>query len=325
MPYSCDIIVVSKRIDNLCKTCITEIRKFYPHYRVFFVLDELGEFTVHDSNTVYLVSPGKTIAHKRNLAAEKSDADILAFLDSDAYPHGGWIESAIREFEGNSSIAVVGGPNLFYEKSSKPEYYGFLAQRSILLSTTNNYQPLKSVVRTQHVPASNMIVKRSFYIKLEGMKEDIVTGEDVEFCYRVIKEGGQIVNVPGVCVSHKARGLRGFVRQRFIWGKGVFTVLRYTFPGYLISVFPFLIVGGWLLFILAGCWNLIAWHLLCGTFIMYLALVVFESFRISSSPREFIGVLPYLFWGNIVMGIGSCWGIIFGDKPNAYRYYNNKE
>jgi GT2 family glycosyltransferase len=43
--------------------------------------------------------------------------------------------------------------------------------------------------RVRHLPGGNLIVKRSLFKKIGGFNEDLITGEDSEFCNR-LKEIG---------------------------------------------------------------------------------------------------------------------------------------
>src|SRR3989344_4426990 len=52
----------------------------------------------------------------RNFGARKAKTDFIAFLDADGYADKRWIESIIKTFDKDNSLAVVTGKDFFIEK-----------------------------------------------------------------------------------------------------------------------------------------------------------------------------------------------------------------
>ncbi|MFQ6136538.1 MAG: glycosyltransferase [Candidatus Hydrothermarchaeales archaeon] len=51
------------------------------------------------------------------MGIENSAGELLAFIDSDAYPRKDWLKNAVKYFS-NPEIAAVGGPGLTPEEDN---------------------------------------------------------------------------------------------------------------------------------------------------------------------------------------------------------------
>ncbi len=72
---------------------------------------------------------------------------------------------------------------------------------------------------TFYVPTCNLLVRRSVYEELGGLREDLSVGEDVDFCWRLRAGGACLVYVPGGLVRHKHRDrLSAMLRRRADYG-----------------------------------------------------------------------------------------------------------
>jgi GT2 family glycosyltransferase len=61
---------------------------------------------------------------------------------------------------------------------------------------------------------------------LGGMKEELFTGEDVDFCIRLRKSKLLIAYDPNVCVFHKNRDIWNFILQRLTYGASVPEIIK---------------------------------------------------------------------------------------------------
>ena len=69
-------------------------RELYQDFEKFG--KDVGHIHIKDKNLKFLFTRANGIGTKRNIAVEHSKTKYLAFLDSDAYPKKGWIESAFK-------------------------------------------------------------------------------------------------------------------------------------------------------------------------------------------------------------------------------------
>ena len=62
---------------------------------------------------------------------------------------------------------------------------------------------------TFYVPTCNLLVRRSLYLDLGGLREDLRVGEDVDLCWRLRASGSYLVYLPRGRVRHKHRATWG--------------------------------------------------------------------------------------------------------------------
>ena len=69
------------------------------------------------------------------------------------------------------------------------------------------------------MPTCNLLVRRTVYESLGGLKEDQRVGEDVDFCWRLRDAGHYLIYTPQGVVRHKHRAdLPAMMRQRLSYG-----------------------------------------------------------------------------------------------------------
>lgn len=75
--------------------------------------------------------------------------------------------------------------------------------------------------RFEATPTSNLGIRRVAFETLGGFDEALITGEDVDLCWRAQVAGFSFGRVPGAVVRSRPRaGLRAIYRQAFTYGKG---------------------------------------------------------------------------------------------------------
>ena len=304
------IVIPTRKIDALLSICLSEISKLYPLVRVIVVADYIVENKL--SSVEQVKSKSHNLSIKRNQGVDLASTEYIAFIDSDAYPQKGWLEAAIS-FLGTSKAGLVGGPNLKHELCADDQTIPYLASKSFLVSREPEFQENALPVKT--IASSNMIFKRSVYNEISGMNVKIFTGEDIDLSYRVGKKYQNYFLFDSK-VHHRHRQLKGFIKQRFIWGRGIFNVLRFTFPDYLISLCPFLFLVC-LIFTIYIQSYFIA--------LMYIFLCMIESVRLGGMNNKSFNLFFYIFLSQIVMGLGAVYSLFRGDIKNNYTNYRNDE
>jgi glycosyltransferase involved in cell wall biosynthesis len=137
---------------------------------------------------IYQIEP-KTISSSRNLGAEKSSSDIIAFLDADCVVSPDWLKKAVTHFQNANNVAVGSYP-------------------SVLANEANALQQLLAKVargttcrKTDWLPSANFIVRRSAFERVSGFDENLTTCEDADIGYR-LKSVGEMIWDPSVTVYH---------------------------------------------------------------------------------------------------------------------------
>lgn len=148
-----------------------------------------------------------------NLGASKSSSEYLVIINPDAEFKEGNILEAVKMFDKDKKLGVIGGRIINgsgkYEKSAGR----FLKTFEILLmslgldeifAVRNSPNNLREV---DFVSGGFMIIRKSLFKKLSGFDENLFMYiEDMEFCYRVKKEGYKVIFDPKLTIFHKSHG-----------------------------------------------------------------------------------------------------------------------
>ena len=110
------IIIPCKEIDSYTQKCVKEcLKQSYDNFEIFVLVDERDnkkESKIENKKVKIIATGPVKPAIKRNLGMKKSRANFYGFIDSDAYPIQNWLKNAVKYFEKNKKIGIVGGPNL---------------------------------------------------------------------------------------------------------------------------------------------------------------------------------------------------------------------
>jgi GT2 family glycosyltransferase len=158
------------------------------------------------------ISPGA----KRNIGILRAKGDIVAFIDSDAYPDPFWLNYVVKDAAGWC------GPGLLPPNSP----FGERVTDLILKFMPFNYRVTPKKTRyVNDYPTFNLILRKDIINLVGGFKEDTLTGEDSDICQRICGLGMKIVYIPQCIVYHKRRSiLLPFLRQTATYAmhRGIF-------------------------------------------------------------------------------------------------------
>lgn len=174
----------------------------------------------------YVYTPPKGLSDARNKGIKAAKKDIIAFTDADCIVDKDWAKNIYNSFAENvaENIAIVGGkilpkwviiPNKILLNSAIAQ--GFY-------SSFDMGEDLKDV--TQIFGASfainkNLTKNQLFLSQLGRKKENLLCGEEVDFCRRVIANNLKIVYNPSVVVWHQIPEERtkfGWIWKRMYYG-----------------------------------------------------------------------------------------------------------
>ena len=149
-------------------------------------------------------------SHSRNRAARDSRGEILAFVDSDCVPDSSWLHDLTPYFAWDR-VGAVGGRTVGYYSESRLDRYEQVASpldmgRHLMLKAQGT--------DTFYVPTCNLLVRRSTYESVGGLREDLRVGEDVDLCWRIRATGAYLVYSPEGIVRHKHRDRLGSMLRR---------------------------------------------------------------------------------------------------------------
>ena len=206
------IIVPTREIDDYVLRCVWYCQRLPEEKEIIVVEDK--------------IVPGFPAA-KRNWAMQQTDADIFAFLDSDAYPSKGWLKNALYWLQ---CFDAVCGPGVLPPDAS----YGELVADQVHKWVFCPYRVTPQVPRiVSWFPSFNLIVKR----EVVGRFDNYLTGEDDKFGMN-IKSG--IFYHPDILVYHNRRGIfKPLWRQFSQWGKTKGHFQRLAFLGWVTTLWVY--------------------------------------------------------------------------------------
>jgi glycosyltransferase involved in cell wall biosynthesis len=158
-------------------------------------------------------TPHRGLGAARNAGIAASTGEIVAFLDADAYCHPEWPYRLALSL-GDERVGATGGPNL-------PDPDAQLVARAVALSPGAPTHVLFSDDRAEHVPGCNMAFRREALEQVGGFDPAYTSaGDDVDVCWKLLDQEGDIAFAPMAQVRHHRRGtVRGYLRQQLGYGR----------------------------------------------------------------------------------------------------------
>ncbi len=247
------IVIPTRHIDSMVEECIRKCRELnYSNFDIKVVTDKHEDRELPGPGIRMIPSGSIGPAEKRNMGVADSDAEIVAFIDGDAFPDYDWLKNGVAYFE-EREVAAVGGPAVTPANNNRRQQASGMVYSATLVSgsTRYRYRP-HGFKKVDDYPTSNLLVRRSDFEASGGFDEEFYPGEDTVLCLKLTHElGKQILYVPNVLVYHHRRAvLVPHLRQVFSYAvhRGFFVKkfpktslrLQYFIP----SIFTIFVVAG---------------------------------------------------------------------------------
>lgn len=147
-------------------------------------------------------------AEKRDIGARNAKAEILAFIDDDAYPSMDWLKNAHRLFS-QRDIAAVCGPGVTPPSDSLLQKVSGVFSATLLGGGPYGYRFIPQKARqVDDYPSMNFLIQTSDFWKVGGFDTAFWPGEDTKLCLDITKKiKKKIVYDPGVLVYHHRRAI----------------------------------------------------------------------------------------------------------------------
>jgi GT2 family glycosyltransferase len=251
------VIIPSKGYSEYLLKCIDSLAKCdYPNRELIMVddgIDSLQRETIRArGDVIILESEGRGPSYARNLAAGWTDAQFIAFTDSDCTVASDWLTQLVKVFEEYPSAVSCGGMQCLPDDATAFErHVYFFMQKAGMVTDYVRRSKDDRIAAVSHNPSCNVIYRRSVYLEQGGFLEDLWPGEDVEFDFRLRRKKAGLYFNPKARVYHaKPKTLDRFCRMmyRYGWAQGVL-VRRYGFFRAAHAV-PFISLAGLFLFLL---------------------------------------------------------------------------
>ncbi|HET6810678.1 MAG TPA: glycosyltransferase [Acidimicrobiales bacterium] len=175
--------------------------------------DETAEIARRHPRARLVSVPHAGLSVARNAGLDAATGEIVAYLDSDAYPTPEWPYYVALAFE-DRDVSAVGGPN--WPPPTDP-----VGAQQVSRAPGGPVHVLLGDDRAEHIPGCNMAYRREALIEVAGF-DPIYTaaGDDVDLCWRILDRGRHIGFHPAALVWHHARpGVRRYLRQQRGYGR----------------------------------------------------------------------------------------------------------
>ena len=152
----------------------------------------------------------------RNLGAELSTGDVVAFIDDDTELHPEWISACVRSFS-DMSVGAVGGriiePGDAEKESSADLPIGRLLANGKM--TANFYLNPKKTILIDHIRGCNWAIRRALFRSLGGFSSRMHhVFEETELCFRLKKNNIKLVFDPQMSLDHNCGPRVHHLRKR---------------------------------------------------------------------------------------------------------------
>jgi glycosyltransferase involved in cell wall biosynthesis len=166
-----------------------------------------------------LQRPNVKISALRNLGAAEAKGDGLAFLDADCLVPPEWLRDAGR-FLVNENEGIVGA------------HYRIPPDSTWLARSWFDDEHANTAGDTSYVPAGDVLLRKSTFVRIGGFDEKLETNEDYEFCRRARRLGIPLRSYPSLEVIHLGtpQKIAKFYRQQRWHGRHVFKVFVENLP-----------------------------------------------------------------------------------------------
>ena len=178
-PFVSFILPMKNEEKHVAKVIESILNLNYPKnlYEILVIDDGSMDASVkiaQQYGVIIIQARDKTIAQLRNIGARESKGELYAFVDTDCVLHQEWLKIGV-----------------FYLKDPKT---GIVGNKTIT-DNSNWYLKTISFIRDQDeevatgswIPTASFIVKKTIFNQINGFKDNLVTGEDVDFGYRAKK------------------------------------------------------------------------------------------------------------------------------------------
>ena len=161
-------------------------------------------------------------AAARNCGLRAASGEIVVLCDADTVLTRRWLAEMLAAFD-DPDVTLAAGRIVCYPPKTGPERY---------LAGCGVYDVERAVARPWFplAPSGNMAVRRAAALAVDGFDEAMLTAEDADFCYRVLRAyPGAITYRPAAMLFHRSRPTDAELRrQARVYGEGVARLyLRY--------------------------------------------------------------------------------------------------
>lgn len=260
------LIIDDASTDNT-KSLIESFAAAHPHK---IILKEYGK-----------VGPGRA----RNRAAKDATGEFLVFTDADCVATTTWLEEIVKGFD-HESVGSTGGPHLAHPSST--DFQLKVEDFFSLTSFAGGFYKKNSDFRireTSHNPLCNVAYRSEIFHRLNGFKEDLWPGEDVEMDLKVKDAGFKITYNPrAVVYHHRPETIQQFRKVMHAYGRSQGKMVRDRGPRRLLHWIGLFVIG----FLFLWCLTVLSRLRIIG--FIFIAIVLHGIFRFRPTTATRISI-----------------------------------
>jgi len=216
------VVVCAYNAAETIEECLAHTRALdYPGLEVLVVDDGSTDATADIAERICAGDPRMRVVRAehqglsgaRNIGWQQARGDLIAYLDSDAYPTPEWPYYLALGLD-EPMVGGVGGPNL-------PPVTDSRVAQMVARAPGGPVHVLSSDDRAEHIPGANMAFWRQVLEEVGGF--DLVytaAGDDVDLCWKVLDRDWEIGFHPAALVwHHRRQSVRAYLRQQRGYGR----------------------------------------------------------------------------------------------------------
>ena len=191
-----EIIIVNGGGENDCQDTLEKWRKKFPAINI-------------------IQTKNKNLAASRNIGLPHCSGDLILQTDDDARPFPNWIEEMVKAHKNNPDCGVIGGKVIDASRGN------FLSK----IADIATFPDHKTIQKVRSVPGVNSSYKKEVIESVGEYDETLFRGEDVDFNWRTIQKGWDVLFCTEIKVKHLHRPTwKGLFQQHFMYGRAHYLV-----------------------------------------------------------------------------------------------------
>lgn len=266
---------------------------------------------------------------QRNECIKKAEGDIVYFIDNDSIVNPNNIKEAVKIFESNENIAIVGGPAIHKTNSSKEMYIDKCMRSYYAVGPiANRYGSNKSSKNFYREGTDRDVILCNLFIRLKVLleaglfNEDLYPNEENALIDKILSLGYKLMYDPQIIVQRPPRSnLRLYIKMLLNYGRGRLEQLYrdfnkknliFTLPAFFSA---YIILSPIILFVFAFTKiNYIALYFI--PLIVYFTITLFAGIIAALKDKGLLNkikgffIYPYMFFiTHFFYGLGFFYGI----------------
>jgi len=213
-------VVVSVYKDPRIERCILSLLdQSLERNRYEIIIVESGSFSLKEfcdhNKIVYLNLQSGNLPIARNLGLKNANADIVLFTDSDCIIDHKWLEEMLNCFvKSENDIAGIGGLIKRFNPITPVELWG---SNIVDGQAELNYLP---ILPFPYIVTANAGYRRNILLEIGGFDENLISGNDVDICYKLGLKGFKLRICSSAIVHHENRKtVKGHFKRFVHYGK----------------------------------------------------------------------------------------------------------